>query len=128
MRHREVNEDKLTEGIIGAAIAVHRAIGPGLLESVYHACLRHELFRREIQFESEVALPVIYDGRRMDAHFRLDLVVERELVVEPKCVEQLLPIHRVQLITYLRVGGFRRGLLINFSAVRLIDGLVRVVA
>lgn len=107
-RHQEVNEDGLTRIVLGAAIAVHRAIGPGLLESVYHACLRHELGRRAVPFETEVSLPVIYDGR--------------------KCVERLLPIHRAQVITYLKLGGFRRGLLLNFSCLRLADGIVRVVA
>ncbi len=127
-RHKEVKDDTLTEFVIGAAIAVHRAIGPGLLESVYHACLRHELERRAVPFETEVSLPVIYDGRRMDARYRIDFLVQQELVVELKCVERLLPIHRAQVITYLKLGGFRRGLLLNFSCLRLADGIVRVVA
>ncbi|HVH38610.1 MAG TPA: GxxExxY protein [Gemmatimonadaceae bacterium] len=124
---RAVLEDPLTEAVIGAAIAVHRVVGPVMLESVYEACLRHELDKRGLGFETQVTLPVTYDGVRLNAHYRIDLVVAGELVVELKCVEKVLPVHRAQLITYLRLGGFRRGLLINFNEARLVDGVTRVV-
>ncbi|MHB1297524.1 MAG: GxxExxY protein [Gemmatimonadaceae bacterium] len=118
--------DPLTEAVIGAAIAVHRVVGPGMLESVYDVCLRHELDKRGLGFETQVTLPVTYDGVRLGAHFRLDLVVAGELVVELKCVEKVLPVHRAQLITYLRLGAFRRSLLINFNEARLVHGVTRV--
>ena len=118
--------DPLSHLVIGAAIEVHRGLGPGLLESVYETCLAHELRKRSVRFDRAVQLPVIYDGRRMEAHFRLDLVVDATLVVELKSVERLLPVHRAQLLTYLRLGGFKRGLLINFNVDRLIDGVKRL--
>lgn len=122
----EARRDPLSHAVIGAAIEVHRGLGPGLLESVYETCLAHELRKRSVQFERAVQLPVYYDGLPMDTHFRLDLVVDRRLVVELKSVERLLPVHRAQLLTYLRLGGFRRGLLLNFNVSRLPGGVVRI--
>ena len=103
-------KDTLSGSVLEAAIAVHRAVGPGLLESVYEACLCYELSKRGIPFARSLKLPIIYDGRDAGVHFRLDLLVESQLVVELKSVETLLPVHLAQLITYLRLGGFRRGL------------------
>ena len=122
----EASRDPLSHAVIGAAIEVHRGLGPGLLESVYETCLAHELRKRAVRFERAVQLPVYYDGLSMDTHFRLDLVVDGRLVVELKSVERLLPVHRAQLLTYLRLGGFRNGLLLNFNVPRLTDGVVRI--
>jgi GxxExxY protein len=118
--------DPVSPEVIGAAIAVHRALGPGLLESVYGACLSHELTKRRVPLERDVKVPVRYDGREMQVHFRLDLVVRGCLVLELKSVEHLLGVHQAQLITYLRLTGCTRGLLINFNVARLADGVVRV--
>lgn len=116
----------MSHEVIGAAIAVHRALGPGLLESVYGACLSHELSKRGVPFETDVKVRVIYDGREMPVHFRIDLLVRRCLVIELKCVERVLGVHQAQSITYLRLTGCTRGLLINFNVARLADGIVRV--
>jgi GxxExxY protein len=115
----------LTEKIIGAAIEVHRELGPGALESSYERCLAWELADRGLRFERQPELPVIYKGKRLDCGYRLDLVVEKQVVIEIKAVEKLLPIHTAQLMTYLRLGNFPVSLLINFNVVRLVDGLVR---
>jgi GxxExxY protein len=119
--------DPLTERVIGAAIAVHRTVGPGMLESVYTACLCHEMRLRDLGFRREVHLPITYAGKTLAAHLRIDLLVEDELVVELKSVERLTDLHRAQVISYLRLGGFHRGLLINFNVPRLVQGVVRIV-
>lgn len=118
-----VNE--LTEAIIGAAIEVHRHLGPGLLESAYARCLQHELKLREIPFEDERALPVEYKGVQLDCGYRLDLLVAGQVVVEIKSVEKLEKVHEAQLLTYLRLGGWKVGLLINFNVPVLKDGIKR---
>jgi GxxExxY protein len=118
----------LTEAVIGAAIEVHRVLGPGLLESVYEKCLARELAMREIRFRRQVDFPVVYKGATLDAGFRADLVVEDELVVEIKAADAVLPIHVSQLVTYLRVSGIRVGLLLNFNVKLMRDGVRRVVA
>jgi GxxExxY protein len=120
-----VEVDRLTEAIIGAAIEVHRALGPGLLESAYEECLAHELGLRGLPFERQVALPVTYKGVRLDAGYRLDLVVARSVVVELKAVQAIEPIHEAQLLSYLRLGGWKVGLLINFHVPVLKDGIRR---
>jgi GxxExxY protein len=117
----------LTEKIIGAAIEVHRQLGPGLLESAYQQCLCHELLLHQISFESQRDLPVIYKGIKLDCGYRIDLLVEQTVVVEVKSVDGLHPIHDAQLITYLRLGGWPVGLIINFNATVLKDGLRRKV-
>jgi len=119
-------ERDLTESVIGAAIEVHRAIGPGLLESTYQYCLRHELALRGIGYESEVPLPIRYKGYTVGEAYRIDLVVEGRLVVELKSVEATLDLHKAQLLTYLRLAHRRLGLLINFNTVLLKDGITRV--
>ena len=116
----------MTHEVIGAAIAVHRAMGPGLLESVYQVCLAHELRRRRVAFQTGVRLPIIYNGEALKTHLRLDLLVENQLVVELKSVEHVLPIHTAQLLTYLKLSGHRLGLLINFNVTRLVDGVTRL--
>lgn len=118
---------ELTEQIIGAAIAVHRALGPGLLESTYEACLAFELLERRLRIERQTALPVVYRGVRIDCGYRLDLVVEGMVVVELKAVERLLPIHDAQMLTYLKLSGHPVGLLLNFNVPMLRDGIRRFV-
>ena len=118
---------ELTGTIIGAAIEVHEALGPGLLESAYEECLCRELTVRRVHFERQRHLPVEYKGLRLDCGYRLDLVVAGLVVVELKTVEKLLDIHRAQVLTYLRLGGYKLGLLINFNVPYLKDGVQRVV-
>ena len=111
----------------GAAIEVHKALGPGLLESAYEECLCHELRLRELAFERQLSLPVAYKGVKLDCGYRVDVVVEGKVVVEIKCVNELLPVHDAQLLTYMRLGGFEVGLLINFHVAVLKEGLRRKV-
>jgi GxxExxY protein len=118
--------DPLSHAVIGAALAVHRELGPGLLESVYEVCLAHELTTRGVPFETGVRVPVVYSGVRLRAFFRIDVLVGGRLVVELKSVEQVLPVHKAQLITYLKLTGHRHGLLINFNVPRLMDGITRL--
>ena len=118
--------DPLSHAVIGAALAVHRELGPGLLESVYEVCLTHELTIRGVPFETGLRVPVIYAGVRLRSFFRLDLLVAGRLVVELKSVANVLPVHKAQLITYLKLTGHRHGLLINFNVPRLIDGITRL--
>ena len=115
----------LTYETIGAAIEVHKLLGPGLLESTYRECLCRELALREINFRRECGLPLQYKGIRLDCGYRVDLLVADLVVVEIKAVEQLAPVHDAQLLTYLRIGGWNVGLLINFNVVVLKDGIHR---
>jgi len=115
----------LSRLVIGAAIEVHRELGPSLLESTYEECLCFELAQRGVAHERQVPLPIVYKGHRLDAGYRIDLVVERILVVEVKSVDQLVRIHQAQVLTYLRLSGLETALLINFNAVLLKDGLRR---
>ena len=119
--------NSITEGVIGAAIAVHRALGPGLLESAYEACLAFELRERGLKVEQQKQLPVVYRKVNLDCGYRLDLVVEDAVVVEIKAVEHLAPIHEAQLLSYLRLADKRVGLLINFHVKVLKDGVRRIV-
>ena len=125
MSTKEINV--LTEMIIGAAIEVHKALGPGLLESAYRECLYHEIGLRHTLVERELALPVKYKGAKLDCGYRLDLLVAKLVVVEIKAVEALLPIHEAQLLTYLRLGGWKAGLLLNFNVPVLKHGIRRLV-
>ena len=113
--------------IIGAAIEVHSALGPGLLESAYEVCLVRELSARGLSWQRQVALPIMYKGAKIDSGYRVDLLVENSVIVELKACEELRPIHEAQLLTYMRLGGWRVGLLINFNAPRLVDGVRRFV-
>ena len=119
--------NKLTEAIIGAAIAVHQELGPGLLESAYEACLAFELIDRGFFVEKQKELPVVYRGFQVDCGFRLDLLVEGKVIVELKAVEKLHPIHEAQLLSYLKLSGCKVGLLLNFNVRMLRDGLKRMV-
>ncbi|HNT23563.1 MAG TPA: GxxExxY protein [Anaerolineales bacterium] len=123
---KSVNE--ITGSIIGAAIEVHRSLGPGLLESAYEECLCHELGLQGLSFKRQVNLPVTYKGITLDCGYRLDLLVQGQVVVEIKAVETLLPIHDAQLLSYLRLGGWQVGLLINFHVPILKDGIHRLVS
>ncbi len=119
--------DGNTETIIGAAIEVHRSLGAGLLESAYEACLAFELADRGLTVERQKALPVVYRGVKLDAGYRIDLLVDGAVIVEVKAVEKLEPIHQAQLLSYLRLSDLKVGLLRNFNVELLKDGLVRVV-
>jgi GxxExxY protein len=125
-RRKLILED-LTQEIIGAAIEVHRVLGPGLLESAYEECLCHEFNIRRISFQRQVALPVEYKSVKLDCGYKLDLLVEDAGVLELKCVENLTPIHEAQLLTYLKLSSKRVGLLFNFNTAILTRGLVRKV-
>ena len=120
-------KDPLTEKVIGAAIEVHRNLGPGLLESAYEECLCYELTQTGLFFERQKAVPVRYKSVRIDAGYRADLVVEQRLLVELKAVERILPIHQAQVLTYLKLSGVRTGLLLNFNTKVLKDGIKRFV-
>ena len=120
----ELNE--ITEKIIGCAIRVHRALGPGLLESTYEVCVVHELNKAGLGVRSQVALPVVYDGITLDAGYRIDLLVEDSVIVELKSVDSLHPIHEAQMISYLKLSGKKVGLLINFNVTLLKNGIKRI--
>ena len=117
----------ITDQVIGAAIEVHRALGPGLLESAYEACLAFELAQRGVKVEPQKPLPVVYKEVHLDCGYRLDLLVANAVIVEIKAVESLAPIHQAQLLSYLRLSGCKVGLLINFNVKILKDGLRRLV-
>jgi len=123
MRIEEINQ--VTGEIIGAGIEVHRALGPGLLESAYEACLCRELSLRKVAFERQRSLAVVYKGLSLDCGYRVDLLVAESVVVEIKAVERLLPIHDAQLLTYLKLGGWKVGLLMNFNVPILKRGIRR---
>src|SRR6202140_3986051 len=114
--------ENLTEQVIGAAIEVHRALGPGLLESAYEECLCHELHLRGLSFRRQVPLPVEFKGIHLDCGYRMDIVVEDLVVLELKCVEHVLPVHEAQLLTYLKMTGKRVGLIVNFHVSALVRG------
>jgi len=113
--------------VIAAALKVHTALGPGLLESAYGACLQYELTQAGLQFEHQVRLPVVYQGIRVPIAYRIDFLVQNCLIVEIKCVEKLLPIHLAQVLSYLKLSGRKLGLLINFNVPHLRDGVRRVI-
>jgi GxxExxY protein len=119
-------EDPVTKEIIGKAIAIHRILGPGLMESVYEYFLSRELRKAGYEVEQQKAISVEYDGESVDLGFRPDLIVNGEVIVETKTVQKLAPIHDAQLLSYLRLANIERGLLINFHSVRLVDGIKRI--
>jgi len=119
------NFNELTEVSIGAAMEVHRALGPGLLESTYEMCLCRELSLREIPFERQVPIPVEYKGVKLDCGYRADIIIDGTILLEIKAIDSLLPVHDAQLLTYLRLGGWKIGLLINFNVELLKHGLRR---
>ena len=125
--NRVLDTNRLTREVIGAAIEVHKTIGPGLLESAYEECLCRELSLKNMDFQRQVALPVTYKGVQLDCGYRLDVVVEEKLILELKACSSIEPIHEAQLLTYLRLSGLRAGLIINFNVPVLKDGIKRIV-
>ena len=120
-----MSKDSLTAKIIGCSIEVHRALGPGLLESAYQRCLAHEMKVQGLIYEAEKPIPVVYKGLQLDCGYRLDFLVEKEVVVELKSVDKVAGIHHAQILTYMRLAKASRGLLINFNTPRLVDGIKR---
>ena len=118
--------EELSAAIIGAAMRVHSRLGPGLLESVYQACLKHELLQMGFRVESEVWLPIIYDTLKIDGAYKADLVVEDLVIIELKAVEQILRVHKAQLLSYLKLSGRPVGLILNFNVVHLREGICRM--
>ncbi len=121
-----VETEDVARQIVDAALSVHRTLGPGLLESVYEVCLEHELKSRDLTVDRQVSLPVLYDGVRLDAGLRLDLLINNSVIVELKAVDALMPVHKAQVLTYLKLTGHRLGLLINFNVPLIRDGIKRM--
>ena len=128
MTHEAIPEhvEKTASLVIDSAIAVHRQLGPGLLESVYETCLCHELCKRNVNYQRQIELPVEYDGHKLDAALCLDVLANDCVIVELKAVEKIIPLYKAQVLTYLKLTGKRLGLLINFNVPLLKDGLKRV--
>ena len=122
-----MKENEITSAVVACAIDVHRELGPGLLESVYQEAMVCELRNRELSFVSEVVVPVVYKGMRIDRGFRADIIVEDKVILELKSVEEVSKVHKKQLLTYLRLSRLRVGLLLNFGAVLMRDGITRIV-
>ncbi|MBV8673700.1 MAG: GxxExxY protein [Acidobacteriaceae bacterium] len=120
------NVNQASRHVVDAAIAVHSALGPGLLESTYQACLAYELRKRRLYVSEQVGLPVVYDSQRLDIGYRIDLLVQGVVVVEIKSIDAIAPIHRAQLLSYLRLSGKPLGLLLNFNVVLMKQGIVRM--
>ena len=121
-----MNENEVGQRLLGCALTVHKQIGPGLLEGAYEACLAHELRKAGLEFERQVTMPLIYDGETIETGYRLDLLIAKMVVVEIKSVEALVDVHRAQLLSYLRLGGFRLGYLLNFNVSLMKNGIVRM--
>ncbi len=119
--------NQLSSKIIGAAIEVHKALGPGLLESAYEKCLGHELKLRGLAFENQKPVPLVFKGEELDCGYRLDIVVDNAIILELKSCEKIEPIHKAQLLTYLKLSGLRLGLILNFNVPVMRDGIVRIV-
>ncbi len=117
----------VSKEIVDSAHAVHKALGPGLLESIYEGCLEHELNNRGLKTARQVSLPIIYGGLKLEGGLRLDLVVAEAVIVEVKSVETILPVHKAQILTYLKLSGHRLGLLLNFNVARIKDGIYRFI-
>jgi GxxExxY protein len=121
-----MSENEISSKIIGAAIEVHKQLGPGLLESTYETCLAYELKQMGLDVKQQQALPVVYKEVKLDAGYRIDLLIENKVIIEIKSVEALADIHTAQLLTYLKLKDLKLGLLINFNSVRVVDGLKRI--
>ncbi len=122
-----MNENAIGDAILGCAIKVHKTVGPGLLESAYEACLAHEIMKTGLNYQRQLVLPVLYDGQRIDAGYRIDLLVEGSVVVEVKAVEKVADVHRAQLLSYLKLGRYRLGYLLNFNVTKMSAGISRLV-
>jgi len=118
-------DEELTESIIGAAIEVHKALGPGLLESAYRRCVAREFELRSLNYRMELPLPIVYKGLTLDCGYRMDFVIEEKIVLEVKSVEKLIPIHEAQLLTYLKLSGHKIGLMINFNSAVIRNSFIR---
>jgi len=123
----QLRVNEITGAVVNAAMKVHSVLGPGLLESAYQACLAHELRTRGLNVATQVGLPVVYEGQKLEVGYRIDLVVESRVVIEVKSVEAIHPIHEAQLLSYMRLSGMGVGLLINFNVLHLRDGIKRMV-
>lgn len=119
-------ENEVGDALLGASMKVHSVLGPGLLESAYETCLVHELAKRGLDVQRQVALPLIYDGIQLDAGYRLDLLISDRIIVELKSVDKFLPIHTAQLLSYLKLSGLKLGYLLNFNVVHMRDGIKRI--
>ena len=122
-----MSENHITEIIIGCAIKIHRKLGPGLLESAYQACLFYELKKAGLKVEKEKAMPIVYEEVKLDHGYRIDLLVEDSIVIELKTVEKFHDVHTAQVLTYLKLGGYKLGLLLNFNVMLLKHGLKRII-
>ena len=122
-----MNMNQLSSKIIGAAIEVHKTLGPGLLESAYEECLCHELGMQGLLFEKQKPLSIDYKGKKLDCGYRLDIIVEEAVIIELKSCEKIEPIHKAQLLTYLKLSGLNLGLILNFNVSLMRDGIVRIV-
>ena len=122
-----MSENQITEIIIGCAIKIHRKLGPGLLESAYQACLFYELKKAGLKVEKEKAMPIVYEEVKLDHGYRIDLLVEDSIVIELKTVEKFHDVHTAQVLTYLKLGGYKLGLLLNFNVMLLKHGLKRII-
>ena len=122
-----MTEEEIGHAIIGAAIRVHSAVGPGLLEGAYETCLLYELEKQDLSVRKQVLIPIRYQDLKIDNGYRLDLLVGDRVVVELKAIEAILPVHRAQLLSYLRLGGFKLGYLLNFHVAHMREGIVRIV-
>jgi GxxExxY protein len=122
-----VDKDGIGKLIVPAAIQVHTALGAGLLESAYEACLAYELAKHGLMVERQVSMPVLYESVRLDVGYRIDLLLERKVVVEIKAVDRVIPAHLAQILTYLKLGGYKLGFLFNFNVAHMRDGIKRVV-
>ncbi len=121
----ELND--ITYKIIGCVYKVHSELGPGLLESTYEVCLEHELLKADLKVERQKSLPVIYDGMKLDAGYRIDLLVENQIILELKSVDEIAPIHKAQLMTYLKLSDLKVGLLLNFNVQNMKKGITRII-
>ncbi len=119
--------EQVASEIVDATLKVHKALGPGLLESVYQQCLAHELRKRGLEVETDVVLPIMYDGIQLDAGYRLDMRIEKMIIIENKVVEKILPVHEAQLLTYLKLSGLHLGFIINWNVALIKYGIKRMV-
>lgn len=122
-----MDENELSNKIVGAAIEVHRTLGPGLLESTYEECLCHELSLNQIPFVRQAQMPVVYKGIQLDCGYRIDIIVDKKVILELKSVAEIQPIHKAQLLTYLKLSGLKLGILLNFNVQLMKDGINRFV-
>ena len=122
-----MNEDEIGKLVIDASMKVHTALGAGLLETIYETCLAHELEKQRLTVKKQVALPIVYDDLRVDNAFRIDLLVDDKVVVELKAIDHLLPVHTAQLLSYLKLGKYKLGYLLNFNVMHMKDGIKRMV-